>query len=292
MLRIGLPLMLTVFIITSMGNIDSFIILNVLAGDAGLAVLGLYTIGVRVMQFLHGINIVVYSIMLPRMQERFVESGNNKNSLWNFIEGPSIVLSTFMAIVTAVCVIACQYLIHNGMNQYTEAIDSMKILAWSSAVASTSLLLSMSLITIDKNWLRFRISFSTLILISIGIYLALKAGYGITTIAFIALTGRFIDSLLFIFFAGCQFCLFKKILAFFIRLYLPIFSLMGALLLSDRWITYGSGFGGDLPNLSIQMIVILTTGIASVLLLKRNVGVWDEGIGIAKIIFRIFLKRA
>lgn len=282
MFSIGLPLMLTAFLVTSTGNIDRFIILNVLAGEAAYTALGIYTIGVRVMQFLHGVNMVVYSVMLPRFQERYAESNHDKQSLCELVEGPSLILTTVMSLGAAFSIIGCQYLVYNWMDEYVEGILAMKLLGWTSALFASSILISMVLITIDRNWLRFTISLISLIIISGGNYLALKLDYGISGVAVATLFGRFVDSLLYVFIVGKMLWPLKKTFSFYLRLNIPIASLMLILFLSDRWLVYGKGFISDIPDLLLQCSLVLAGGILCIFLLRNQTESWNEGIRIIK----------
>ena len=175
MFRIGFPMLLVMFLTVSTRNIDRLMILGILKGEEGLSALGVYTLGVRVMEFLLGIVMVVFSIMLPRFQERYTKSGKRAESLVELIEGPSLLLVTVMATATALSVVGFDYLLSNFMDEYKNGILAMKLLAWSAALSSVSILFGITLITLDRNWLRFGTSGLSLVVTGSGELVYAKA---------------------------------------------------------------------------------------------------------------------
>ncbi len=278
LLVIGLPIFVGGLGFDTLRNVDKMVIIGFLGAEA----LGFYSIALMVHNYIYFIPNVFSMVMYPRFQESYGAFGSIER-LKAYVIVPTQALSGLLPILLGGFYIGVPFLVRHVLPQYTEGIDSLKILIIGTFFLGLHHMPAQFLLTINKQLKSMPIGW---VAAGAGFVLGkafIDFGWGINGVAISAVISYALFYILIMGYALSHLSTFRETVGVLLHVFMSLLYSMVILLLVDRLSpSAGVDIVSDMRITSMQLILFGVASIPMVLYIDRKTGVLTTIFGMLK----------
>jgi O-antigen/teichoic acid export membrane protein len=236
LMRVGIPIIISGFIITMLTSIDRLMIITFL-GERQLGYVGLGIILVSVVSMVPAMAI---QVLVPQINFLYGSTGKNVETLRSYVLNPPELLSVILPLVIGPICLLLPFVVQTFLPEYVPGITAARIVTLGTFFYGILGLTDTFLVTLGKLKQYAIFGFSVLIFNVVLDFIFIKMGFGIEGVAFGGtLLTYFLYSTIVIGYALSHYTKeLKAWVKFFARLWSPFLYMIAALCIIDFVVNY------------------------------------------------------